>query len=167
MEELRQWAQTLAGLVVLGSACEMVLPESNFRKYIRLTVGMILVLHLLSPLPSVLRQEWSLKDFPVSGQTAENITGMEDTQSEQVIRIYLDTLNTRVKQSLSARIAEPILSVACRADAETDGNFGTVTAVSVTIDGVRTEETLQTVQNILRQEYGVASNLVSVRFSKE
>lgn len=167
MEELRQWAQTLAGLVVLGSACEMVLPESNFRKYIRLTVGMILVLHLLSPFPSILRQEWSMKDFRVSGQTAENITGMENTQSEQVIRIYLDTLNARVKQSLSAQIAEPILSVVCRANSETEGDFGTVTAVSVTIDGARTEETLQAVQNTLRQEYGIASNLVSVRFSKE
>lgn len=49
IEFLRKWTMTLAGICVFGSLCEMLLPNSVYKKYINLAIGIMLCVSLVSP----------------------------------------------------------------------------------------------------------------------
>ena len=71
IEFLRGWTLSLAGIIVFGSLCEMLLPNSVYKKYINLAIGLILCIAIVSPF--------------VKGKT-------QKTSAEQVIQPTYDPL---------------------------------------------------------------------------
>ncbi len=46
---LREWTMSLAGIIVFGSLCEILLPNNTYKKYINLAIGLMLCVALISP----------------------------------------------------------------------------------------------------------------------
>ena len=55
LDGLRSWAMMISGVVVFGSMCEVILPDGEFQKYIRLAIGIMLIFALVSPFAKVLK----------------------------------------------------------------------------------------------------------------
>ena len=47
---LKAWTMSVAGIIVFGSICEMILPGSLYKKYVHLAIGLMMILSVLSPI---------------------------------------------------------------------------------------------------------------------
>lgn len=158
---LQEWAMVLSGVAVFGSLCEVILPEGSFQKYIRLGLGMVLVLAMLSPVRELLHQEWRVAEESGQRRAYQDAEAMEERQREDVIRIYQENLNQQMLASLEAKISGFSGSVSCSVETEQE-NFGVIRKVLILsdIEEVDRGEILR----ILREEFGVASEQITIRF---
>lgn len=167
LELLKQWAMTLAGVVIFGSLCEVILPEGSFQKYIRLAVGLLLVFTLIAPLRQFLQLDFSGTELFDSGTQAYlQREEMEEQQKNDVIRIYIQNLNQKMKQSLQTELGETDLEVHCQVE-ESAENFGNIREVLVLLRTNRDESASAEIKKILQREYGVNEKRITVRYLKE
>lgn len=57
MEWLKEWVRNLVMLVIVASALELLLPMSSMKKYVRLALGLMLLLAIVRPAFDLLGQE--------------------------------------------------------------------------------------------------------------
>ena len=50
MGAFREWVQNLVVFLIFMTMVEQLIPDTKYRKYIRLTMGLVLILVLLTPL---------------------------------------------------------------------------------------------------------------------
>ena len=55
IEQIYQWVKNIAFYLILITAVMNVLPNNNYKKYVKLFTGMVLVLLVLSPITSLLK----------------------------------------------------------------------------------------------------------------
>ena len=167
MEAIKDWAMTMAGIVVFGSACEVMLPDGTFRKYVRLAIGMLLVLTLVAPLNALLKEDWELNFPEVPVATYTQREQMQEEQSEDVIRLYRENLEKKIRISLQTRMEAISIKVACSIEEKIPETFGTIKAVDVTLDAESTAERSETIKDILYREFGIKEKRVTIRYLKE
>ena len=168
LELLREWAVTLAGIVVFGSMCEVILPEGNFQKYVRLAVGMLLILALVSPVPRLLRLE--IPDVFSGGASAEAYqerAEMEERQKADVMRTYQQELAKKLRLTLMSKIEDIDPQVRCEAEESDPARFGNINEVLVILDADTSADVTERIKAILKEEYGIEQKRVSVRYIKE
>lgn len=168
LELLKEWAVTLAGIVVFGSMCEVILPEGNFQKYVRLAVGMLLILALVSPVPKLLRME--IPDHFPSGASADAYrqrSEMEEKQKADVMRAYQQKLAEKLRLSLMNKIDGINPEVRCEAEETDPARFGNINEVLVILDAQATADVTEQIKDILAEEYGIERKRVTVRYVKE
>ena len=166
MEVLREWAMTVAGIVVFGSACEMILPDGSFRKYIRLAIGLVLILTLVSPLQGFLKNEM---DFDVTEKSMDAYTlknDMEERQQADVLRLYQQNLNEKMQASLTERLGIP-MEARCTVEENDPATFGVVREVAIMVDGAYGIDITQEVAEILSKDFGVEEKKLKVQYLKE
>jgi len=84
--ELMDWIKQMICLVIFLTMVLQILPDQKFVKYIRFFAGLILVISLMNPLISLLREDgWEEEVFSyINGQemTDMDLSGMEEIQAE-------------------------------------------------------------------------------------
>lgn len=63
MENISGWIMSVVGVCVLGVLVDLILPNGQTKKYIKGVFAFIVVFVIISPLPSVLRKEFSIDDI--------------------------------------------------------------------------------------------------------
>lgn len=54
MSELKEWVRGLVMLVLLGTCLELFIPANDMKKYIRMTMGLVVVLAVVAPMAAFL-----------------------------------------------------------------------------------------------------------------
>ena len=165
MEGFKDWAMTMAAIVVLGSMCEVLLPEGSFQKYVRLAIGLVLVMSLVSPLKGCSRAEVTVPELeePVY-QTREM---MASAQQKDVAYLYRRNLESKMLSLLNQELDGRLQSVTCQVEEVKEETFGTIQTVTVTVNGSDSGETVQTIEQLLNRNFGVDEDSVSVLFLEE
>ncbi len=168
LDFLREWALSLSGVAVFGSVCEVILPEGSFQKYIRFSVGMLLVLTLMTPMQQLFHiipkeEEMALRHSRVY----EERESMESQEKEAVLHLYQENLNQKFLSSIKRRLGDGDMEVRCSVEKEDPEEFGTVKEVLVLFRNE--EETNQTeeIVKVLKQDYGISEEKIVVRYLKE
>lgn len=73
------WIVAITGVICLGILLDIVLPSGQTTKYIRGAFSLILVLVIVSPIPSLVKKDWQLKfdDFQFSSTQSESETATD------------------------------------------------------------------------------------------
>lgn len=167
MEALKDWAIMLAGIVVLGSASEVILPDSSFRKYVRLAIALVLMLTLLSPLKNLLYRKPEFQIPQISQAAYRQREEMEATQKEDVMRLYSIRLNEKIEQALIQRIGKIPIDIQCRIEEDDPDRFGTIRHVLVLVDAEYGNNITDGIKESLYQDFGINKNRIDVRYLKE
>lgn len=86
------WAISVVGIVILTVLSDVILPEGETSKYIKTVVGIVAVLVLVSPLPSIL-----------SGDLQFSLQSSNNSQTEQVQHSYLEYVCNAYEQYTQQR----------------------------------------------------------------
>ena len=167
MDGLKEWAMTIAGIVVLGTACEVILPDDNFRKYVRLAIGLVLILTLASPLTRVLNRDIEVQLPQISHTAYKQREEMEETQREDIMCLYQRNLNAKIENTLAQRLGEIPVKVRCSIETDNPDTFGTIDQVAVLVDASYGKDVSQEIEQSLYQDFGVNKKKVTVRYLKE
>ncbi len=73
------WIVAITGVICLGILLDIVLPSGQTTKYIRGAFSLIVVLVIVSPIPSLVKKDWQLKfdDFQFSSTQSESATATD------------------------------------------------------------------------------------------
>ncbi len=159
IKELQDWAMILSGLAVFGSMCEEILPEGSFQKYIRLGLGMLLVLALLTPITQMIHQEWSMEELGIH-HAEEEIGSTEEKQREEILRVYKEKLSQKILSVIQSVEPEFEGEVYCDVGDKED-DFGRIEHVTITSKG---EVDAEGIRRIIKQEIELEEERISIRY---
>lgn len=167
MSAIKDWIMKLAGVMVLCSVCEIVMPSGEMKKYIRFVVGLVTVLVVTSPVANLSKFD-AFREFPEFRETMSSRDIYEKTGThdrEEIIRLYREKLCENMKKELESGGIEGTL----RVDAEIFGNegerFGQIVSVKVTAYEISVDTDL--IYKILKREFGVSADRVGVVFGEK
>jgi len=50
MEWISNWIMQIAGIIVVGAICELIMVEGELKKYVKLVAGLVLMLTVIRPI---------------------------------------------------------------------------------------------------------------------
>ncbi|NLW22401.1 MAG: stage III sporulation protein AF [Tissierellia bacterium] len=150
VEFLRLWVKDMALIFILISIIEIVLPNSNMKRYINVVMGFLIILVIISPIVKLV-----LKDFNMDKEVFHNIMeGIEfereenskftSIQEEQVKKIYINKIKGEVKELVAGCTDHTVESINISIGEE-DGNYGDIEEIEIILNkGIQMESKEET-----------------------
>ena len=160
-EFLRAWTMTLAGIIVFGSLCEMILPSGVYKKYIHLAIGLMLCLAVLSPIAGKkIEVDTSFFD---SGVYAK-LDKPEEAQKSEIVKVYKDKLCKSMADEVK-KYSDLDFDIKCDVY-EDDKSFGNIKNIWITVDANRGEKLNDKSVEALKSVYGIDDENINIKYLK-
>lgn len=109
MEWISSWIQGIIIAVIIGTIIEMILPEGNCKKYIKVVIGVYILFSIISPvITKITSNEYRVSDIfdlekyiEVSSQNTQ--TNVKNNQQNQIKQIYISNLKKDIKQKIEQK----------------------------------------------------------------
>lgn len=109
MGALHEWVRSLVTLVLVAGVLELLVPKGNFKGYVRMTMGLVLVLGVVQPALKLLRhpvdlpalEQRYLSDVEATSGRAlqERIATYQAAQAAEVRRLFAQKVTESVVQA--------------------------------------------------------------------
>lgn len=163
MEAVKGWLFAIAGVVVLSSIGDGVLPKGSVKKYVRLLFGVILIIVICSPLSSGFKQSIRISERYAAFSEAEN---MEERERETVLRLYKANLIKKMTTSLAAVNETAEFEIVLDIETLNMEEFGKIKGTTVT---VKTDDeefcANDAIEEIISTGYGVPRKNIAIKYS--
>ena len=158
---ISSWAQGLVVAVTIATIIEMLLPEGNSKKFIKIVIGVFVLFQIISPVVQALGSTdmqdfgsiFSLEKYQNQLAEYENQSSMLATTNEKTTRdIYLSNVKIDMMSKLEEKgyIVHNIVIETKKEDSYT------IEIISLTLEKVKEEQ----------QEEAIAQNVISVNRTK-
>ncbi|MFW5648552.1 MAG: stage III sporulation protein AF [Candidatus Alkaliphilus sp. MAG34] len=141
MTFIREWVVTIISVIIFVTFVEILIPSSNYKRYINVVIGFLLMTVILTPLTKFIKGQINLGDgvFKTSSQlellTAKNrINSIQYDNNEAVVKLYKSKISEQIKNYIeysTEYIVDEIL-----VEVEDDNNspqFGSITNFNITL----------------------------------
>ncbi len=161
MEWISNWIMQLAGIIVVGAVCEIAMLEGEMKKYVKLIVGLVLMLTVIRPILNISPSSFSV-EFPQVGRAraVELQKNLDAEERKQIVTIY--------KKKLEKKIAEKVFeewgaeaSAHIEIEEKDEKTFGNITKIIVSAKS-NDEMTEEVVREKLSREFGTEKNQILV-----
>ncbi len=154
-EFLREWTMSLAGIIVFGSLCEMLLPGSVYKKYINLAVGLILCVALISPF---------IKDRPKLSFDIPSVDVAlnEAEESEDVLTVYSKKLCENIEEELK-KVTDLEIDVKCQVSDNAE-SYGEIENIYLLVDAKDERKLDSSITDKISNMYGAKN--IDVKYIK-
>ena len=154
------WIQGIVVAVIIGTIIEMILPEGNCKKYIKVVIGVYILFSIISPIIT----KFSGNNFSVTNifdlneyiQASSNVEeDLNENQQQQIRNIYETNLKNDIKEKLKSKGYEAI-KISLNIE---NNNQYTLKNINITLkkaeETKKTENTIKTVNEV---EIQIGSN---------
>ncbi|GBF72653.1 hypothetical protein PA598K_00916 [Paenibacillus sp. 598K] len=150
MAWLVEWLRQIIAIVLLAGIVELLLPSNAYQRYVRLVLGLFILLALLSPILTLLqgelgtRLEASIRDWQSTAnrqladgseslaEVQRQADGLRERQQEQVAQLAAAKVGAEMAEEIARRSGIPAPEVAVTLAAERDG-YWRIETVRVTL----------------------------------
>ena len=108
MEWISNWIQGIIVAVIIGTIIEMILPEGNCKKYIKVVIGVYILFSIISPVITKftgsnlkLTNIFDLNEYMQASSSEHQ--NLEESQEEQIRSIYESNLKNDIKEKLKSK----------------------------------------------------------------
>lgn len=174
MEVLKELVGNIVAIVMLTTFLDLILPSSVMRPYVKMAMGLFILVSLLNPVLALILQnrEYEVFAWHQSDPAGDEILEQQDSErflsaNRQVFRqAYAQRLEVQMESLLKLvpEIESDVL-VELEDDART-GYSGAVKSVAVTITG-QDESREKEIKELLCQHFGLQSRQVRVAFPEK
>ena len=107
---LRSWSNQVIVAVIIATIIEMILPEGNNKKYIKMIIGLYVLFTIIQPVITKLTgNEINLNDFNYKKylkdtvQVSSSTEQFEDTNSKLIKQTYIDSIKRDIQQKIEQK----------------------------------------------------------------
>ena len=159
MAWISNWIQGIIVAVIIGTIIEMILPEGNCKKYIKVVIGVYILFSIISPVIT----KFSGNNFSVTNifdlneyiQASSNVEDLNENQQQQIRNIYETNLKNDIKEKLKSKGYE---ATKISLNIENNNQY-TLKNINITLkkteETKKTENTIKTVNEV---EIQIGSN---------
>ena len=108
MNWISGWIQGIIIAVIIGTIIEMLLPDGNCKKYVKVVIGVYILFSIVSPvITKVTGNEFRVSDIYdintyIEVSTKSSQENIENSQQNQIKQVYITNLKNDMKQKMSA-----------------------------------------------------------------
>lgn len=156
---LRAWITALAGVIVFGSLCEMILPSGVYKKYVQLAVGIMLVIASIKPIVG--------RDFLDDNKTEalnsyRDMSEAESEQKENILKIHQSRLEEKMTAEIKSLVsADFVLSCDVADDEE---SFGAIKKVYIKAKICDDENFNADAAELIKLNYGLTDENIEIEY---
>ena len=101
MEWLREWIMQVAGVTILGSACDMIMADGEIKKYVRMVVGFVLVFFIIKPVANITPETFAVS-IPqgTRAKAVELKKNFDEEQQEIIFNLYREKLQKSIENEI-------------------------------------------------------------------
>ncbi len=148
---LREWTMSLAGIIVFGSLCEMLLPNNAYKKYVNLAVGLMLCVALVSPF---VRGSYDT-DVPSFSYSADNM----EFENKDTLSVFRKKLCRNIEEFVMAE-TDLKASAKCQVS-DNEENLGKIENIYLVVEDVE-DKRIDDIIDKISYAYGVSRENISV-----
>lgn len=122
MSLLKEWVRSLVLLVLLAGCMEMLIPINSMKKYVRMTMGLIVVLAMVGPAARLLGQPLAIERAGLFAEPERGLPSLSQIMADAArFRQKSEQLAVSgLKERLAAEARRAAIAVAGVADADAD-----------------------------------------------
>ena len=152
---IKEWSLHLAGIIIFGSVCEMILPSGSLKKYVNIVLGIILILAMTQPLSRLLGFNTSEIVDEIDRHNAYvSHSQMDDIQKEQIINLYCKNLNADIEKTIQNVNENHNIKVNTEVEQDNIESFGEISCINIEAE-ITGDEEKEEILKIIRERYGV------------
>lgn len=138
MEAVKEWLRGLVLLVVLASLLELLLPMGSMKRFVRMTMGLLIILGVVRPVVALLGQELTLEPALLMAEdsrlpTVDQIMAEADRFQARNEELLL----REAERSLGEQLREAVRRVAGGHDAAVEVRLAPAGAGDYRVEGVK------------------------------
>ena len=106
IEFVSQWIKSISMIFIIVSIIELVIPNSNLKKYVNMFIGLLIILAIITPIVNLLDSNYDIEKEVfkniIEGVEIQNINN-EDillAQEKQIKELYINRLRDDVYKSI-------------------------------------------------------------------
>lgn len=109
MEWVSNWIQGIIVAVIISTIIEMILPQGNCKKYIKVVIGVYILFSMISPvINKITGNNFRLSNILNIEEYAQASTGntyqeLNNNQEKQIKEVYITSLKNDMKQKISSK----------------------------------------------------------------
>jgi len=141
VELLREWIITIISVIIFVAFVEILIPNSNHKRYINVVVGFLLMIVILNPITNLIGGEIDFEEgiIKTSNQlelaTAKNrINNIQSSNNEAVVKLYKNEiskqLKSRIEENTEYIVKEILVEIE---DDSKSSNFGLIDSFNITL----------------------------------
>ena len=107
---ISNWAQGIIVAVIIGTIIEMVLPEGNCKKYVKVVIGIYILFSIISPVISKMTgKTLQVSDILELDKYIENVENnnlygtLDKDNTNNIKEIYINSLKNDIKYKIEAK----------------------------------------------------------------
>lgn len=160
---LRSWSNQVIVAVIIATIIEMILPEGNNKKYIKMIIGVYVLFTIIQPVITKLTgNEINFNDFNYNKyfkntiQTSSSADKFEDTNSKLIKQTYIDSIKRDIKQKMELK-GFKVLN--CELDITQDENL--LKNIELNLEKIKKDENKNSNNKIQVNEVNISKNIIS------
>ncbi|MCT8138695.1 stage III sporulation protein AF [Anaerobacillus sp. CMMVII] len=153
MQFLTEWISNIILLILLATILELLLPNSSLQRYVKMVVGLLLLVIILTPLLSIFSKDvdsW-VSSLGFSNQLEENNVQISlENKKREIQEVTLAYISEQVAVQLKRQVEEGMITkfekeivevdVALEDFLEEDDYLNSITKVSIRLKSIEDEE---------------------------
>lgn len=168
---LKSWAEGIIIAVIIGTIIEMIVPEGNNKKYIKIVIGVYIMFCIISPvITKITSKEVTFllddyEDYYKKNNTYEELNkNFEETNEYKIEEVYQQKLIEDIKVKLSQKgykvnNVELLIST-------NDEDYGSITKIDIELNVNNKNDEKKTSNKIKKVEISINSNKSTEKSTK-
>lgn len=160
MDVLREWIMQLAGVVVLGAICDIIMIEGEMKKYVKPILGFVLIFTVLKPIAGAQFDDFTiLQSAQVeAGDLAETL---EKTEKENLLSLYEKNVGEKISEYIMENYK--VKAETAVVSAEDKDNFGKICEanINVLLSEGETANT-ESIRKSICEEFGIPKEMANI-----
>lgn len=151
------WTKSIGVAIVLVSIIEMILPNNNSKKYIRMLLGVFVIFNIISPLVKN-KDKIDLSNFNIIDYATQetSVSVNQESMDERIKELYEDELKIDIINKLD-EMGYYVKSASV--ETEKKDNNWEITKIKLSIDNLINKKEIE---NFLINEYGVNEKCLKI-----
>lgn len=158
---LRSWILNIVTVIIFISFLEILLPNSDMKKYVKMVIGLLVMLVIINPMLELVHGDMNIEEeiFKTSSVLDKkalslNIDKFEGIQEKQMITLYKEKIEKHIKNQIEYGNNIKVLSVQCEIEKnKSSKKLGNVKHVNIllsnNLDSKTTNKDIEPVSNIM------------------
>ena len=158
IEFMRNWANQIIVAVIIATIIEMILPNGNNKKYIKIIIGIYVLFTIIQPIIiKITGESIDISDFNYKKYFNEDIletstVDFENNNSKLIKQAYIDNIKENIKNKIKKKGYEVISCTVDIVEDENKDTYGTIQSISLNIEKQEKELEENDISNMVNIE---------------
>lgn len=164
---IREWVITIISVVIFITFVEMILPNSDNRRYIDVVIGLLIISIILNPIASLMNKDIIIEEGflrvanILEKKTLSNrLTSVGLNQNKNIILLYKNELKYQMKRKIESQFNTSVREIRLEVEEEKKENFGLINKIFLVLE--EKNKSIENESNIENVEIYVNINIAHV-----